>query len=136
MTGDAHYGSVKEESELVGDFDNVAIVPFIHNMQEVLASIDVVVGRAGATSLAEITALGLPSILIPSPYVTNNHQVKNAESLVNEKAALMLTEEDLSSQRLVESLDKILLDNIKRESMGMASRKLGIPWTHARNYTL
>ena len=125
-----------KEAELLGHYDNVAIVPFIHNMQEVLASIDVVVGRAGATSLAEITALGLPSILIPSPYVTNNHQVKNAESLVNEKAALMLLEKDLTSQKLVESLDKILLDDLTRKKMGEASRKLGIPDAAGRLYSV
>lgn len=136
VTGEAHYQDVSKEAELLGHYDNVAIVPFIHNMQEVLASIDVVVGRAGATSLAEITALGLPSILIPSPYVTNNHQVKNAESLVNEKAALMLLEKDLTSQKLVESLDKILLDDLTRKKMGEASRKLGIPDAAGRLYSV
>ncbi|MBS4203872.1 undecaprenyldiphospho-muramoylpentapeptide beta-N-acetylglucosaminyltransferase [Lederbergia citrea] len=127
VTGEAHFNDVKKEAELLGANHQVAILPFIHNMQEVITSIDVVVGRAGATSLAEITALGLPSILIPSPYVTNNHQVKNAEALVENGAAMMLAENDLTGQRLVESLDSILLDDVKRELMGEASRKLGMP---------
>lgn len=126
VTGESHYDEVYKESELLGKLDNIAILPFIHNMQEVLASIDVVVGRAGATSLAEITALGLPSILIPSPYVTNNHQEKNAEALVTKGAALMLTEKDLTSQRLIEALDLMLLDETERNKMGEASSKLGI----------
>lgn len=126
VTGETHFADVKKEAELLGQYQNVAIVPFIHNMQDVLVSIDVVVGRAGATSLAEITALGLPSILIPSPYVTNNHQVKNAEALVNSGAAMMLEEKDLTGQRLVEALDSILMDKVKREKMGESSRKLGI----------
>lgn len=127
VTGQTHYQDVKKEAELVGSRRNIAIIPFIHDMQKVLPSIDVVVGRAGATSLAEITALGIPSILIPSPYVTNNHQEKNAEALVSHGAALMLLEKDLSSSRLVESLDIIMLDNEKRRTMGEAAKKLGIP---------
>ncbi|CAM4042442.1 undecaprenyldiphospho-muramoylpentapeptide beta-N-acetylglucosaminyltransferase [Lederbergia lenta] len=126
VTGEAHYDEVQIEAELLGQFDNVVIVPFIHNMQELLASIDVVIGRAGATSIAEITALGLPSILIPSPYVTNNHQEKNAEALVEKGAAYMLTEKELTSQRLITALDALLLDEVERTNMGNASKKLGI----------
>lgn len=134
ITGEAHFDDVKREVALVGDSPNVAVVPFIHNMQEVLASIDVAVGRAGATSLAEITALGLPSILIPSPYVTNNHQEKNASVLTSAGAAIMLPEKELSSQRLVAALDAILLDDKKRKSMGEASKKLGMPDASDRLY--
>ncbi len=59
-------------------------------MAEVMAASDLLVGRAGATSIAELTALGLPAILIPSPYVTNDHQTKNAMSLVHAHAAKMI----------------------------------------------
>lgn len=71
-----HYEAVKKEIALIGEKGNIKVVPFIHNMPEVLRAVDLVVSRAGATTLAELTALGLPSILIPSPYVTNNHQEK------------------------------------------------------------
>ncbi len=104
VTGQVHYDNVMEEAKLVGTLSNIAIVPFIHEMQKVLSSVDVVVGRAGATSLAEITALGIPSILIPSPYVTNNHQEKNAETLVEHGAALMLLEKELSSKQFLDCL--------------------------------
>ncbi|MBO1004937.1 undecaprenyldiphospho-muramoylpentapeptide beta-N-acetylglucosaminyltransferase [Pseudogracilibacillus auburnensis] len=126
VTGEAHYKEVMKEAALIDQHQNVAIVPFIHNMQEVLASIDVVIGRAGATSLAEITALGIPSILIPSPYVTNNHQMKNAESLSDKGAAVILPEKDLTSNKLIQALDAILMDDEKREKMSEAARKLGI----------
>lgn len=66
--------------------DNVRIEPYIADMP-ILPEVASIVGRAGATSLAEITALGIPTILIPSPYVTNDHQTKNAMSLVNKDAA-------------------------------------------------
>ncbi|MFL6560690.1 MAG: undecaprenyldiphospho-muramoylpentapeptide beta-N-acetylglucosaminyltransferase, partial [Bacillus sp. (in: firmicutes)] len=67
ITGDVHFEDVKKEVELIGNPKNVVIKPFIHNMPEVLAGIDLVVSRAGATTLAEITSLGIPSILVPSP---------------------------------------------------------------------
>jgi UDP-N-acetylglucosamine--N-acetylmuramyl-(pentapeptide) pyrophosphoryl-undecaprenol N-acetylglucosamine transferase len=127
ITGEAHYEAVREEVALVGHPSNVAIVPFIHNMEEVLPEADVFIGRAGATSLAEITALGIPSILIPSPYVTNNHQEKNASVLTSAKAAVMLPEKDLTSQRLVETIDDILLNENKRKSMSQAAKRLGMP---------
>lgn len=76
VTGEIHFESVKEKIAHAGNPDNVKVVPFIHNMPEVLAGVDLVVSRAGATSIAEFTSIGLPSILIPSPYVTNNHQEK------------------------------------------------------------
>ncbi|GIN91457.1 UDP-N-acetylglucosamine--N-acetylmuramyl-(pentapeptide) pyrophosphoryl-undecaprenol N-acetylglucosamine transferase [Siminovitchia terrae] len=134
ITGEVHFEDVKKEVELIGASPNVVVVPFIHNMEEVLTEIDVVVGRAGATSLAEITALGLPSILIPSPYVTNNHQEKNASVLTSAGAAIMLQEKDLSSQRLMAALDEILLDDKKRQNMSEASKKLGMPDASDRLY--
>src|SRR5699024_4320981 len=100
---------------------NIKAVSFIHNMQEILPIVDVVVGRAGATSIAEINALGLPAILIPSPYVTNNHQEKNARVLVDHHAAILIKESELSSENLIESLDHVLLDKNKRLKMGEAS---------------
>ncbi|RWR08188.1 undecaprenyldiphospho-muramoylpentapeptide beta-N-acetylglucosaminyltransferase [Siminovitchia fortis] len=136
ITGEVHFDDVKKEVALIGDSPNVAVVPFIHNMEEVLAEIDVVVGRAGATSLAEITALGLPSILIPSPYVTNNHQEKNASVLTSAGAAIMLPEKDLSGQKLIAALDDILLDDKKRKNMGEASMKLGMPDASDRLYNV
>ncbi|HLU21992.1 MAG TPA: undecaprenyldiphospho-muramoylpentapeptide beta-N-acetylglucosaminyltransferase [Bacillaceae bacterium] len=126
VTGNAHFDAVMEEAKLLGTHDNVAIIPFIHNMQDVLTSIDLVVGRAGATSIAEITAIGVPSILIPSPYVTNNHQEKNADALVKKGAANMILEKELTSKRLVDSIDSILLDESKRRAMGENAKKLGI----------
>ena len=77
------------------------IKPFIHNMPEYLAGMDLIVARAGATTLAEITSLGIPSILIPSPYVTNNHQEKNARAIrgTMERQNYVL-EKDLTSEEL------------------------------------
>ena len=71
---------------------------------------DLLVSRAGATTLCEITALGMPAILIPSPYVPNNHQYFNALALVENDAALMIEEKDLSAISLKEKIDSIIND--------------------------
>ena len=65
--------------------DNVKVVPYIKDMPAKMPKVAALVSRAGATTIAEVTALGVPTILIPSPYVTANHQVKNAQALVRVK---------------------------------------------------
>lgn len=134
ITGDVHYEDVKKEAELVGSPKNVVIKPFIHNMPEVLSGVDLVVSRAGATTLAELTSLGIPSILIPSPYVTNNHQEKNARSLCTQGAAELLLEKDLNSKSLVKYIDTILLDKEKLINMKNKAKKMGVPDSASRFY--
>jgi len=136
ITGDVHYEDVKKEVELIGNPKNVVIKPFIHNMPEVLAGVDLVVSRAGATTLAEITSLGIPSILVPSPYVTNNHQEKNARSLSDHGAAELLLEKDLNNNSLVNHIDHILLNKDKLTDMRIKAKKMGVPDSALRLYSL
>ena len=74
---------------------------------------DVMVSRAGASTLSEIIALEVPTILIPSPYVANNHQYLNALDLINKKAALMIEEKDLLDGSLFSEVDKLINDDDK-----------------------
>ncbi|MED4463307.1 undecaprenyldiphospho-muramoylpentapeptide beta-N-acetylglucosaminyltransferase [Metabacillus fastidiosus] len=127
VTGEVHYKNVMEKIEKMSSPPNIIIKPFIHNMPDVLAGIDLIVSRAGATSLAEITALGLPSILIPSPYVTANHQEVNARSLSDHDAAILLSEQALNGEVLLAQMDEILLNEQRLTQMAEASKKLGIP---------
>jgi len=136
VTGEVHYDKVIEEVKTLNQSAHVIIKPFIHNMPEVLASVDLIVSRAGATSLAEITALGLPSILIPSPYVTANHQEVNARSLSDHDAAIMIKEVDLNSQKLLSQIDDLLLNESKLNKMKKASKDLGIPDAASRLYNV
>lgn len=136
ITGEVHFEDVRKEVELVGNPKNVVIKPFIHNMPEVLAGIDLVVSRAGATTLAEITSLGIPSILIPSPYVTNNHQEKNARSLSDFGAAALLLEKDLNNKSLVQHIDRILMNEDNLKEMKMKAKKMGVPDSAKRLYQL
>ncbi|MDQ0244191.1 UDP-N-acetylglucosamine--N-acetylmuramyl-(pentapeptide) pyrophosphoryl-undecaprenol N-acetylglucosamine transferase [Bacillus fengqiuensis] len=126
ITGDVHYDKVLEEVRKVGNPENVIIKPFVHNMPEVLAGVDLIVARAGATTLAEITALGLPSILIPSPYVTNNHQEKNARALSDKDAAILCLEQELNGEELLHNIDRILTNSQLLQEMKQASKRLGI----------
>lgn len=136
ITGEVHYEEVKKEAALIGNPENVVIKPFVHNMPEVLAGTDLTVARAGATTLAELTSLGIPSILIPSPYVTNNHQEKNARALSDHHAAKIVLEKDLNGQKLVEEIDEILSDKTKLIEMKRAAKDLGVPDAVERLYKL
>ncbi len=81
-SGDRYYQEIEEKIGMSKDaFPNISIRPYIDQMAEVMANSDLLIGRAGATSIAEFTALGLPAILIPSPYVTNDHQTKKCAKL-------------------------------------------------------
>ncbi|MDN6625978.1 MAG: undecaprenyldiphospho-muramoylpentapeptide beta-N-acetylglucosaminyltransferase [Pisciglobus halotolerans] len=125
VTGEVHYQQVKKDIKSVNK--QIAIVPYITNMPEVFASVSLVVCRSGATTLAELTSLGLPSILIPSPYVTNDHQIRNAESLVNNGAAEMIKEEDLTAQSFLHKLDDLMTNTNKRSEMAQQAKKMGKP---------
>ena len=127
VTGQIHYDKVMREVEKIGNPSNVIIKPFIHNMPEVLSGVDLIVARAGATTLAEITALGLPSILIPSPYVTNNHQEKNARSLSDAGAAILRLEKEMSGELLLKDISTILSSEVNLNDMKKASKKIGMP---------
>jgi len=131
VTGNDHYDALNEElTNLYGlrlNPKNIFVKPYIKNMPNVFADIDLVVARSGATTLAEITALGIPSVLIPSPNVTEDHQTKNAMSLVSNEAAELIKEEELNVESLIDHLDKLMNHREKRLSMAMQSKKIGRP---------
>ncbi|WP_395350729.1 undecaprenyldiphospho-muramoylpentapeptide beta-N-acetylglucosaminyltransferase [Levilactobacillus parabrevis] len=127
VTGQKRYDGVMEQLKSTTIGDNVVVKPYIPNMPEVLPKVAAIVGRAGATSIAEITADGIPSILIPSPYVTANHQTKNAQSLANVGAAEIIKEADLNGDTLVAKADQLMTDDGLRQDMAVASKQLGVP---------
>ena len=113
---------------------NVKVVPYIENMGEVLKVTDLIITRAGATIISEITALGLPSILIPSPYVANNHQYINAKDLENNEAALIIEEKSFDKDELISKIDSILNDSKTYHKMTLATKKMGITDSATRIY--
>lgn len=129
VTGDSYYASTSSRIEEAspGGVANVKLVPYLNNMAEVLMDATIVVSRSGASSLAEMTALGLPSILIPSPNVTNNHQEANARSLVDAGAAEMILEKDLTGSALLNRIQKLLRDDKLMKQMAEASKTFAMP---------
>ncbi len=110
-------GEYLEKFEAEG-FENgkkgtVEVRQYIDNMDVCMAAADLVIGRAGASSLSEIEAMGKASILIPSPYVAENHQFHNAMALVNRDAGFILEEKDLSGESLSNMIDELLSDTDK-----------------------
>ena len=126
-TGQKRYDYVKEQLAGIKVGKNVKVVPYIKDMPAKMPKIDALVSRAGATTIAEVTALGVPTILIPSPYVTANHQMKNAQALVKKQASLMITEDQLDAKNLLLQADKIMEDDQLRKTMATAARKVGKP---------
>lgn len=123
VTGQAHYENVMSQ---IKDTKHFKIVPYLNNMVDILNAVDLVVCRSGATTLAELTAIGMPSVLVPSPYVTNNHQEKNARSLVDKQAAEMVLETELSSEKLYHYVYDLANDMTRLEKMAKNAKKMGI----------
>lgn len=106
--------------------ENVKVIPFLDNMVNLLKNVDVMVTRAGASTIAEILAIGLPSILVPSPYVANNHQLFNAKELVNNNSALLLEEKDFNSDNLLKKIDLLLNNSVLYKEISENAKKLGV----------
>lgn len=126
-TGQKRYDHIKAELKEVQIGSNVKVVPYIKDMPSKMPKVAALVSRAGATTIAEVTALGVPTILIPSPYVTANHQVKNAQALVRKNAAVMITEDHLDARALLVQADKIMEDAQLRQEMAAAAKRIGKP---------
>jgi UDP-N-acetylglucosamine--N-acetylmuramyl-(pentapeptide) pyrophosphoryl-undecaprenol N-acetylglucosamine transferase len=108
------------------------VAPFVVDMGAAYGDADLVVARAGAMSCAEITARGLPSILVPYPYAADDHQRVNAEVLVRAGAARMILDRDLTGERLAATLEPLLADAAARSRMAAAALEAGRPDAAAR----
>ncbi len=105
---------------------NLQVRPYINDMARCLSAADVVICRAGASSLSEIQALGKPSILIPSPNVTENHQFHNAMAMVNKGAAVIIEEKDLSGKKLGKAIDNLIKDEKRFKEVGENARAMAV----------
>ncbi len=121
QTGEKDFDGISKQ---FGRQKHTRIKPFIDRMDYAYAAADVIVSRAGATTIAEITALGKPAILVPYPHAAADHQTQNALTLVDGGAAIMIPDKDIHSQ-LVGVLLALLKDEQRRKQMAQASRALG-----------
>ena len=106
VTGKNYY----EEFNKLERGKNVFVFPYIDDLSRLMKVTDVLVTRAGATTLSEIMVTKTPSILVPSPYVTENHQFKNAMYLVDKNAGVLLEEKDLTCESLVNKINELIND--------------------------
>lgn len=104
ITGNNSYHDIKNNLIVP---KSTKIIPFYDNLPSLMKSADLIISRAGASTIAEIMATKTPSILIPSPYVANNHQYYNALDLVNQKISILIEEKDLNEASLNKAIDEI-----------------------------
>ena len=98
---------------------------YIHDMGTLMRAADLVICRAGASTISELTALGVPAVIVPSPNVTNNHQEHNARVLADAGGAVLVLEKDSSGQLLYDTARAILSDDSRRRAMSAAMADLG-----------
>jgi UDP-N-acetylglucosamine--N-acetylmuramyl-(pentapeptide) pyrophosphoryl-undecaprenol N-acetylglucosamine transferase len=114
---------------------HVTITEYI-DIPKCLPAADLVICRAGASSLSEIQALGKPSILIPSPYVAENHQYHNAMALVNRGAAVIIEEKNLTPELLTKTVNDFLSDRAKLEETGKNAKAMAVTDASERIYSV
>jgi UDP-N-acetylglucosamine--N-acetylmuramyl-(pentapeptide) pyrophosphoryl-undecaprenol N-acetylglucosamine transferase len=108
------------------------VEPFVVDMGAAYAAAELVVSRAGAMSCAELTARGLPAILVPYPHAADDHQRANGDVLVRAGAARMILDRELTGERLAAELEPLLSDDVERARMAEAARAVGRPDAAAR----
>lgn len=118
------------------NFNTVSVTPYIYNMADVMASADLMICRAGAITISELTALGVPSIIIPSPYVTANHQEHNARALEEQGAAVVILEKDIDGSILYQQIMSLLKDKEQLGKMSRNARKMGITNASEKIYSI
>jgi UDP-N-acetylglucosamine--N-acetylmuramyl-(pentapeptide) pyrophosphoryl-undecaprenol N-acetylglucosamine transferase len=124
VTGEIYYQKI---SGMLSPLpDQVKLFPYLDRMPEALAAADLAVTRSGATTLAELTALGLPAVLVPSPNVVNNHQYYNARMLSDVGAAVLIEEKDFNRDRLEKEINLLTNRPDIRAEMKRKSSALGV----------
>ena len=117
---------VKEQGVELEKHPLITMQEYIYNMPELMAAADVVISRAGASTLNEIAAAGTPCIIVPSPNVTNDHQEKNARILEQHGAAVVLHENHCDGELLFRTTQELLADAPRRAAMRRALQELAV----------
>ncbi len=126
-TGKKYYQQVRsrlEEKGLVSD--RIDVREYIYDMPKVLTAADIMICRSGASTISELTYLGKPAVIVPSPNVVNHHQEKNAKVLADAGAAEVLLEGQFDADKLYETVSGLLSDPERMGRMFLASRELGV----------
>lgn len=116
----------KEKNISLKENKHIMLREYINDMHRCMAAADLIICRAGASSLSEIQAMGKPSILVPYPYAAENHQYYNAMELVKNDAAILIEEKDFTGERLIKEIDALLADRKRLEELGANAKKMAI----------
>ena len=123
ITGKDHYDNfIKDETFK----ENIKVVPFLDNLPALLKNTDLIVTRAGASTISEILSLNLPAIFIPSPYVANNHQYYNAIEIKNNGGGEVIEEKELTPEILSSKINEVLNDKEKYQNMKENLKKMAM----------
>lgn len=126
--------ALKEEKININKIQNVKILPYIYNMEEIMNLADVVISRSGAMTITEIAKTGKPAIFIPFPFATENHQEYNAKVLEKAGAAKIILDKDLNKESLSKVLTEMLKDKSQLLKMGQNAQKVSISNVEDRIY--
>ncbi len=135
-TGKNGYNEFIENFKDLNLSDRIDIREYINDMDVCMAAADLIICRAGAITLSELLACGKPSILIPSPYVAENHQYHNAMTLKNIGAAEIIEEKDLNGEKLISVLSELVENKSKLMQMSQAARNGAIVDANERIYEI
>ena len=125
---------LKEKKININKIENVKIIPYIYNMEEVMNVADIIVSRSGAMTITEIAKIGKPAIFIPFPFATENHQEYNAKVLEKAGAARIILDKDLNAQSLSNTIEEMLKDKNKLEQMGQNAKKVSVNYVEDKIY--
>ena len=124
--GPIQFDIVKRSIKNMSKLKDVKIMPYIYNMEEVMNACDLVIARSGAMTITEVSIVGKPSIFIPLPHVSNNHQEYNARVLENVGAAKIILNKDLTPEKLNNEIEQIIGDEKKIATMGEKAKKIAV----------
>ena len=131
LTGSAEHDRFCQDMDKLGidtaTTGKLVIKPYLEEMEYGLAAADMVISRAGAATLAEITARGIPAVLIPYPFATGDHQLHNARFLERQGAAHLITEKELTPGSLLGEIEMLAGDSNLRQELADRSRGIGRP---------
>jgi len=121
QTGKYYYERYKDRAS-----DSIKVMAYIDKMDLAYAASDIIISRAGASSVSELCIVGKAVVFIPSPNVAEDHQTKNAEAIVQENAGILIKEQELES-RFEAEMKTLISDKVRREAFGDAIKKLALP---------
>lgn len=123
ITGKSLYDDFIKDQKFAS---NIKVIPYLDNLPALLKNTDIIVTRAGASTMSEILSLTLPAIFIPSPFVANNHQYFNALEIKNNGAGEIIEEKDLTGELLFNKLNEVLSDSALYKSMKANLQKMSM----------